>query len=359
GWSTQPGAGVSIASNAGKLYVIGAAGGIYATSVTAMTSPETLAIASNALSEVALYTVGASSPSATISAASLGLQSFSPDLLALDAQNDLFVADGSSTQVLDFAPPYTGTPKTVLSGTDTPEGLAVTSTGTVFDASFNALYSQYMSQPVQMSAPPYTSQTNLALPSGNNFSPYCLAVDGQGNLFATNAEETYTDPGTLEYMSPYTGTPTSYSFGGNWGYPSNSPPPGGGCVVDTSNGELFVGYASTIEAYAPPYSGPATVINEGAMGNSTMAVSSTNHDFFVANGTSVDVYAPPYTSKTATITLGVSGPTIVAADASGNLFVASWYNGTITEYAPPYTGAPIWTLDAFGQSGSTWLTVIP
>jgi hypothetical protein len=42
----------------------------------------------------------------------------------------------------------------------------------------------------------------------------------------------------------------------------------------------------------------------------------------------------------ATITNGVSQPKDVKFDASGNLFVANFGNGTVTEYAPPYTGAP-------------------
>lgn len=360
GWTAESGAGVSISTDGSTLYVVGASGAIYSSPVTAAPTPsagESLAIASDPSSAIGIYTAGASTASATISAASLGLQTFSPDILGLDAQNNLYVADNGSAQVLRFAPPYGNNVSVVTSyGPNTIEGMTVTATGTVFVAPFQLGYSQFWTQPVEMYAPPSGTATNLSIPANTDFAPYCLTLDAGGDLFATNIELSTGDPGTLEYAPPYTGSPTTYPFGGNWGYPA-APQPGGGCALDTSNGELFVAYASTIEAYAPPYTGAATVINEGAIGTAELTVSSANHDLFVANGTSVDVYAPPYTSKTATITNGANQPNIVAADASGNLFVASVHNGTVTEYAPPYTGAPVWTLNAF-QTGVTWLIPI-
>ena len=69
-------------------------------------------------------------------------------------------------------------------------------------------------------------------------------------------------------------------------------------------------------------------------------------NLFVTSLFSNDVteYAPPYTgAPTATISNSISGPTGVAFNGSSNLFVAN-SSDNVTEYAPPYTGAPIATI---------------
>ena len=310
------------------------------------------------MGEVALYPVGATQPSATITAANLGQGQFQPTSIALDAQNDLFITDQQLDAVWDVPPPYLAPSIAAISqGLLEPIDVAVSKAGTLFVADVDIDYAGGISQAVRMYQPPYSTETDLAIPANDEFAPFCLALDAQSNLFATSAAWSAGNSGTMEYAPPYNGSPASYAFGGNWGYAPTFA--GGGCTLDPGSGELFVGYGSTIEAYAPPYNGAAMVIPEGADGNATVAVSSANHDFFVANGASVDVYAPPYTTKTSSITMGVNKPNILAVDTSGNLFVGSTSNGTITEYAAPYTGAPVWTLSAFGVVGSSALAVIP
>ena len=69
-------------------------------------------------------------------------------------------------------------------------------------------------------------------------------------------------------------------------------------------------------------------------------------NLFVANnsGNNITEYAPPYTgAPIATISNSVDAPFDLAFNASSNLFVAN-FNNTVTEYAPPYTGAPIATI---------------
>lgn len=87
---------------------------------------------------------------------------------------------------------------------------------------------------------------------------------------------------------------------------------------------------------------------------------------FIANNSTntVTEYAPPYTGAPAvTISNGVSGPTGLAVDARGNLFVSTGSN-SVVEYAPPYTGAPTATISsglsqpfgpAFDQSGNLFV----
>jgi sugar lactone lactonase YvrE len=52
----------------------------------------------------------------------------------------------------------------------------------------------------------------------------------------------------------------------------------------------------------------------------------------------------PAAPVVATVSTGVNGPIDVKFDAFGNLFVANYSGSTVTEYAPPYTGAPIATI---------------
>ena len=62
------------------------------------------------------------------------------------------------------------------------------------------------------------------------------------------------------------------------------------------------------------------------------------------NGSTITEYASPYTgAPIATNSNGLQGPISLAFDPSGDLFVAN-SNTTITEYAAPYTGAPVATI---------------
>lgn len=327
---------------------------------TSAPSGETLAVAGYSAGELAFYPVGAPQASVTYPPALPAGQpptQFKPFALAADGYNNVFAIDQYGDDALGFPPPYTGSPVTFAgSGGIQPFGIAVTQQGTVFIALTNIF--GFAGQAVLMYGAPYNSSTALPVPSGIHFAASCLTVDGQGDLFATNSDQYNGDPGTLEYVPPYTAMPVSYPFGGSASAGFST---GATCAADTANGELFIGYAAKIDAYAPPYTGTPTTIAETTSSNESFAVLSTNHDLFVANGTSVDVYSPPYTSITATITSGVNQPNLVAVDAGGNVFVGSTYNATVNEYAPPYTGAPVWTLSgAFTNAGSTsYLLVVP
>ena len=76
----------------------------------------------------------------------------------------------------------------------------------------------------------------------------------------------------------------------------------------------------------------------GAVCATTVAVVNDIQTLFVANGTgSVTFYAPPYTGAATSITSGVSNPSSLLLDAAGNLFVSNHGNSSVTEYASPYS----------------------
>jgi hypothetical protein len=106
---------------------------------------------------------------------------------------------------------------------------------------------------------------------------------------------------------------------------------------------------SVIFTVTPVGQGACTITVTDSKGNqASVSVSVTiGKPLFVANTSTNNVteYASPYTgAPIATISNGVNLPRGLAFDASGDLFVANYNNNTVTEYAPPYTGAPIATI---------------
>jgi hypothetical protein len=229
------------------------------------------------------------------------------------------------------------------------------SNGDVFVSSTD--YSNGVGSQISMFGPPYTGFVTLPAPAGIAFAPACLMLDANGNLFVAN---TLADGAgnylLFEYTPPYTAAPTAL--------PTGVPPVNGvpTCAIDKANGDVFVGNASQTAMYAPPYT-TETTLADGGFGQGPLTVDPTNGNLFMASppgGTSeVDVLAPPYNSITTKITNGLDFAEIVALDPSENLFVANG-NNTVTEYAPPYTGAPISTFNVnFTHSDIMALGIVP
>lgn len=94
----------------------------------------------------------------------------------------------------------------------------------------------------------------------------------------------------------------------------------------------------------------------GAVCSTTLGLTSSDPvtNLFVANSANntIEEFAPPYTgTPIASISTGLSGPASIAFNSVGNMFVANSVNyslsgpifaqGNFTEYAPPYSGAPL------------------
>jgi len=106
---------------------------------------------------------------------------------------------------------------------------------------------------------------------------------------------------------------------------------------------------SVIFTVTPVGQGTCTITVTDTKGNqASVSVSvAIGKPLFVANETSnkVTEYASPYTgAPIATISNSVNHPQGLAFDASGDLFVANYTKANVTEYAPPYTGAPTATI---------------
>jgi hypothetical protein len=115
-------------------------------------------------------------------------------------------------------------------------------------------------------------------------------------------------------------------------------------LVFDAAGDLFVAtLPASVSEYAPPYVGPPTTIAVGVNHPQALALDSRGN-LFVANGSgsnTVTEYSPPYSGAPInTISTGIGDPVSLGLDAVGNLFVANQAANTVTEYSPPYGGAP-------------------
>ena len=224
--------------------------------------------------------------------------------LAVNAAGDAFVGNNGSSTITEYVPPYTGgAAATISTDVDVPQGMAFDNAGDLFVANAGSAYAINLGQgDVAIYAPPYNGTP--ALVTSGIAGPQPIAVDGSGNLFVGN----YNGGNVTEYAPPYTGAPVA-----------------------------------TLSVAAP-----VALLLDGS-GNLFIA----SFDGYVVE------YAPPYVSATATIYNGIAIPTALALDGAGNLFVANRVgSNSVTEYAPPYTGAPIATITS-GVSNPQSLVLSP
>ena len=115
-------------------------------------------------------------------------------------------------------------------------------------------------------------------------------------------------------------------------------------LVFDGAGDLFVAsQPGSVTEYAAPYNGLPSTIAIGVNHPQALALDNRGN-LFVANGSgsnTVTEYSPPYGgAPSATISNGIDDPVSLGIDFSGNLFVANQAANTVTEYSPPYTGTP-------------------
>jgi len=313
-------------------------------------------------------------------------------VVALDADGNIIVGSGSPTysaslmsgsgwsaatpsstspNTIAITPPGTNGSVATFSLTASYSDTTCSQSGAVCSATFtikNDIQMLFVAEnganTVTEYAPPYTGTPTVTISSGMN-TPVAVALDGSGDLFVANCGSNCGGSGNgtvTEYAPPYTGTPKTISSDVN----------GPVALVLDSAGNLFVANAAggTVTEYASPYTGTPTTISSGVNGPWAVVLDDSGN-LFVANcgdgcpgsgsgnGT-VTEYAPPYTGTPTTISNGVYLPDSIGLDHAGNLFVANLLGGTIgtvTEYAPPYTGTP--TTITNGMQGPAALLLTP
>ncbi len=152
-------------------------------------------------------------------------------------------------------------------------------------------------------------------------SPFSLAVDAAGNLYAANY-----GAGTISVFAPGATAPTTTLTGLNSPFAS---------IVFDKTGNLYVSNygGNTVSVFAPGATTPTGTLTElnSPQNLAFDAVGNLYVTNFLTNGT-VSVFAPGISTPTVTLT-GLDQPNGLVFDPSGNLYVSNWAMGTISEFA--------------------------
>ena len=234
--------------------------------------------------------------------------------------------------VAAFAPPYTDAPTIIRAGLTTPLSLATDAAGNLFVGTFS-------DQRVNVYVPPYTG-TPTTISDGVH-TAIALVLDPAGNLFVLNHYLTagdFSHGSVTEYAPPYTGPAKT-----------TVTPSGPFAMLQDATGKLIIGRDTELDVFAPPFSGPPVSRTQyTSFSPRRFALDVAGNLFVASSGFSegaVLILAPPYTGTPTTVGTGVSTPVAVVVDPAGALFVCNFSTSTVTEYAPPYVGPPIATIN--------------
>ena len=276
-----------------------------------------------------------------------------PDGVALDAGDNLYVADPGNNRVLEYSTPLTTdttadlvfgqggsfTSDTVNNGglsansLNAPEGVALDAGGNLYVADFNNNRVLEYSTPLTTDTTAdlvfgqggsFTSDTvnNGGLSANSLNAPEGVALDAGGNLYVADSRNNR----VLEYNTPLATDTTADLVFGQFVFSHNDPN-----LIDARG--LAAPYSVAIDASVAP---------------SRLYVTDTNNSRVLGykdvttfiNGSPADLVIgqPDFISGTSGLNAhSLADPVGVAVDASGNLYVADGTN-RVLEYDTPFTG---------------------
>jgi sugar lactone lactonase YvrE len=313
-----------------------------------------------------------------------------PEGVALDASNNLYVADAQNNRVVEInAPLSTNTTAdrvlgqldfvhqkenlTDAQGLDTPEGVAIDTSSTpnhvyVSDFSNNrilgwndaATFVNGSAADLVIGQPDFLSYfcngaTETAVSASSLCDPVGVAVDGSGNLYVADSGNNR----VLEFTSPFAacsntfpcvGGAASVVLGQGSSLSSNTANNGGvsassldmpvGVAADGS-GNLYVvdsGNNRVLEYNTPVTSGASAALVFGQGGSSTSHACNFDTGGYLKGASAIDLCYP-------------SGVTV---DASENVYIADFSNSRVLEYNTPLNQPNTSPManEVFGQGGS-------
>jgi hypothetical protein len=105
--------------------------------------------------------------------------------------------------------------------------------------------------------------------------------------------------------------------------------------------------ANDVTLYVNGQSLPAATVQSGITNPQALVFDALGNLFVASQPGSVTEYAPPYNGAPTAIANGVNHPQALAIDSRGNLFVANGSgSNTVTVYSSPYIGSPSATISA-------------
>lgn len=337
GWSAQPGAGVSISSNGGKLYVVGASGAIYSTPVTIASAP-TPTITEYSIPQGEYVCCGGSDEITGGPDGGLWFTSYGGP--PSGAQIDRITTGGLLTQ---YELPAGSLPTAITEGPD----------GNLWFVESNA----YGPFEVEKITP--TGTITAYATGGGDAEPDGVVAGPDGNLWFTEniglIGKISTSGGVIQYGLPYAAHPTAIAAGpdGNLWFTDINFASGDNIGKITQTGQVV--------EYPIPGAGP------GSRGAGTTGIAAGPDDNLWFTEDAGNVIGRITTNGTITeypIPTSGAEPHGIAAGADGNLwFTESGSNaigritpqGAITEYPIPAGSTQPMSITS-GPDGNLWFT---
>ena len=292
--------------------------------------------------------------SADLKRIALNLVALGIAVLAAPAHaQDLFVSNLGDNTISRFAATGPGTyaataTKLTTPGFHSPEGLAFDTRGDLFVANLGPNDSGSILEFTAGATPGTFAATATTLTQSNPYSPFGLAFDTRGDLFAAdfstdtiNKFAVGTTPGTFGAVTSLTGpgffVPVGLAFDARGDLFVTSP--GGGI------GHIYDSIAEFVVGATPGTFSMTSTLTDSSLSAPIGLAFDARGDLFTANrdGNSITEFtagATPGTfGMTSTLTdSSLNGPEGLAIDAFGNIFVANENSTTITEFVSTGTG---------------------
>ena len=267
-----------------------------------------------------------------------------PSAGVFDSNGNLFIADETNNDVLEYAPPYNGTP-TTISGLYLPDALTVDPAGDLYVANDNN------AAPTVLEFAPGTTTPSRTISPGDPVVSMCL--DPSGDLFTASGGGN----GQIEEYAP-AATTAAYSVTGVL-FPN--------LVACDPSGNVFVaryGYddntaqeITSVDKYQPklvPFTSLGSITGPAALATDANYI-------YVGNGggasTNVILFNTNYTTHL-TITSGLAYPDRIVVDGQGNIFVDDHTHNEVLEY-PVGTTAPSITIPGLVTAYNAGMALSP
>ncbi len=272
-----------------------------------------------------VYTASAQTAQFIYAITTLGGSFNNPNLMAVDASGNVYVADENNNLVKEIPPGCASSSCVILlgSGFDRPTGVAVDGKGNVY-------VTEYFESRVVEMPPGCTSSSCITTLGGGFGNPYGVAVDGTGNIYI--ADEGY-DAGTSAVYEMPPGCASSScvtALGGGFHYPI-------GIAVD-GNSNIYVGDAGNGAVKEMPpgcaSSSCVTTLGRGFASPDGVVVDKSGNVYVGDYGNNALKEMPPGCASSSCVTTlggGFSIPQGVAVDGNGNVYLSDSGHNEVKE----------------------------
>lgn len=242
-----------------------------------------------------------------------GGNSLVPTSVAVDSANNLYLADTTYGEVLQFAGAMQ---HAVVTGLTTPTAVAVAGNGSVYVADKTGLY--------QIPASGSTWGTKVTISSAV-LSPGGMVIDANGDLIISDTANSRILEFPADSGIPGTALSTTLSV---TGATLSSPT----AVATDASGNIYIANSGSTILKVPSIGGAATIVASGLANITGLSVDPAGNVYYAENSGSVGVVYAGTTTPVALSSSGLSTPAGIALDGNSNLYVADYGAGDVVEF---------------------------